>query len=62
MLIYGSIDTCSFVYQIYSENVIKFACRSNEEVLSVIREGNMAAITLNQVTILKEQAPNDKDV
>ena len=62
MLIYGSVDTCSFVYQISSENVIKFACRSDEEVLSVIRDGNTAAITLNQITILKEQAPNDKDV
>lgn len=37
-------------------------CRSNEEVLRVIREGDSTALTLSQATILMEQAPNEKDV
>ena len=37
-------------------------CRTNEEVLEVIRSGRSSALTLCQVTILWEQAPDDKDV
>ena len=37
-------------------------CRTNEEVLEVIRSGRSSAVTLCQATILWEQAPDDKDV
>ena len=49
---YVSVCVCICVY----------ICRSNEEVLAMIRSGDTSSLSLSQATILWEQAPNEKDV